>query len=79
MIQKILSSNYESHIKKIKIDNNRFVLENKDLDFTFIQIFESDGIKNFFDYFVIDRQTNLENEDIFILNYQKNNNITFFH
>ena len=71
---KIFSSNYESRIKNIKIENNRFVLENKELDFTCIQLFESDGIKN---YFKIDYNTNLENEDIFILNYQINNNITF--
>ena len=34
--------------KKIKIDEKRRVFTNKELDYTCIELFESDGIKHFF-------------------------------
>ena len=34
--------------KEIKITGNRKVFTNKEIDYTCIEIFESDGIKNFF-------------------------------
>ena len=42
---------YCKNIKKIKITENRKVFTNKELDYTCIELFESDGI---LDYFKID-------------------------
>ena len=63
------SSNYKSNIIYIKITKDRFTITNKELDFTCIELFESDGI---LDYFKIDskifkyNKNNLEDNDIFI-------------
>ena len=43
----LINSSYKSSKKEIKITQNRKVFINKDLDYTCIEIFESDGIKDF--------------------------------
>ena len=65
--------------KKIKIDENRRVYTNEELDYTCIELFESDDIK---DYFKIDEKllsdnNYIINKDIFILQYPKGNEISF--
>ena len=66
--------------KKIKITENRRVFTDKELDYTCIELFESDGIIN---YFKIDpnlfKHNNkyLENNDIFILQFPYGNELSF--
>ena len=66
--------------KKLKLTNNRKVFTNEELDYTCIELFKSDKI---FDYFKIDpklfksEKNFLEDNDIFILQYPKGNNISF--
>ena len=66
--------------KKIKIKENRKVFTNKELDYTCIEILESDGIK---EYFEIDPKllkydkNNLKDNDIFILQYPNGNDLSF--
>ena len=70
-----------SNIKKeIKITNKRRVFTNKELEYTCIELFESDKI---IDYFKIDSKLfkydkkNLKNNDIFILQYPNGNDLSF--
>ena len=71
-------SSYEE--KTIKIDKKRRVYTNKDYDYTCIEIFSSDGIANFFKIDPIlfdDKKGNLQNSDIFILQYPDGNELSF--
>ena len=62
----------------IKIKENRKVFTNKELDYTCIELFESDGIT---DYLKIDLlkydDNNLKDNDLFILNYPNGNDLSF--
>ena len=74
--------NYEYKvIKEIKITEKRRVYTNKELDYTCIEIFESDDIENFFeidpDIFKYNNNEILENNDIFILQFPKGNDLSF--
>ena len=66
--------------KTIKIDDKRKKYTNKDLDYTCIELFESDGIKNFFKIdpilFSKDKMC-IKNSDIFILQYPKGDDLAF--
>ena len=68
--------------KKIKIDEKRRVFTDKELDYTCIELYESDGIK---DYFKIDpilftnKRDFIEQSDIFILQYPEGNELSFFY
>jgi len=57
--------------KKIKITENRKAFTKKELDYTCIEIFDTDNIKKFFkiDETVINNRDSLRNKDIFILQY----------
>ena len=74
------NSSYNLIKKEIEITDKRRVYTSKELDYTCIELFESDGIK---DYFEIDPKifkydnNILENNDIFILQYPKGNDISF--
>ena len=53
---------------------------NKELDYTCIQIFESDGIKDYFEIDPIiftDKKNNLRNSEIFILQYPEGKELSF--
>ena len=66
--------------KKIKINEKRKVFTNKELDYTCIQLFESDEIKYFFkiDPILFSEEKNcLENSEIFILQYPLGNELSF--
>ena len=71
---------YKMSKKQIEITEERRVFTNKELDYTCIELFESDGI---YDYFQIDPNlfeydnTYLINNDIFILQYPNGNDISF--
>ena len=66
--------------KKIKINEKRKVFTNKELDYTCIQLFESDEIKYYFkiDPILFSEEKNcLENSEIFILQYPLGNELSF--
>ena len=65
--------------KKIKIDENRRVYTNKYLDYTCIEIYPSDGFKDYFkiDPIVFNNKNYLNNSDIFILQYPEGNELCF--
>ena len=75
-----LSSSYKIVNKQIKITEKRKVFTNKKLDYTCIELFESDGIIKFFkiepDLFQHNKNF-LENNDIFILQYPLGNELSF--
>jgi len=66
--------------KDIKITKERKVFTNKELDYTCIELFESDNISN---YFKIDpklfkyNKNNLKDNDIFILQFPYGNDLSF--
>ena len=63
--------------KKIKIDKNRKTYTNQELDYTCIEIYESDGIQNFFKIdpylYKYNDVDYLKDNDIFILQYSNGN------
>ena len=65
--------------KKIKIDEKRRVFTNKKLDYTCIEIFESDDIKDYFkiDPILFNDINYIKNSDIFILQYPGGNGLSF--
>ena len=69
--------------KSIRITSNRRTFTNKNLDFTCVEIFESDGIKNYFkiEPNIISYHSNkskiYEKMDIFILQFYDDNTITY--
>ena len=71
-LEKSSSNLYNTKEKKLKITENRKVFTNKELDYTCIELLESDGI---YDYFQIDPNLFkygdkfLVNNDIFVLQY----------
>ena len=73
-------SSYKAIEKKIEITNKRHVFTNKELDYTCIELFESDGI---IDYFKIDPKlikndkNSLKDNDIFILQFPNGNDLSF--
>ena len=79
-LEKSLFSKYKNAQKQIKITEKRKVVTNEELDYTCIEIFESDGIKDFFKVAPkIFKYNNkyLKNKDIFILQFLNENDISF--
>ena len=64
---------YLSEYKKIEITKERKVFTNKELDYTFIEIFKEENIKDYFKIYY-DNINNLKNHNIFILQYPNNSN-----
>ena len=64
---------------EIKITQNRKLFTNKELDYTCIQLFESDGIKDFFkvEPKIFKDKNDLKGNDIFILQFTNGNDISF--
>ena len=75
----LFNSSYKPSKKEIKITQNRKVFTNKELDYTCIELFESDGIKDFFkvEPKIFRDKNNLKGNDIFILQFPKGNDISF--
>ena len=72
--------NESSYIKKkIKIDETRRAYTDKELDYTCIEIYQSDGFKYFFkiDPILFNNKNCLKNSDIFILQYPEGNELCF--
>jgi len=73
-------SSYYSIKKEITITDKRQVFTNKELDYTCIELFKSDGI---IDYFKIEPEilkndkNNLKDNDIFILQFPQGNDLSF--
>ena len=69
--------------KSINLTNNRKTFTNKDLGYTCIEIFESDGIKNFFKvepHIILNQSKDgkiFEENDIFVLQFPDENEISF--
>jgi len=77
---------FESNLlveKTINLENNRRTFTNKELGYTCIEIFESDGIKNFFKiepHIIINQSKDgkiFEENDIFVLQFPDENEISF--
>ena len=75
----LFNSSYKQSKKEIKVTQNRKVFTNKELDYTCIELFESDGIKDFFkvDPKIFKDKNDLKGNDIFILQFPKGNDISF--
>ena len=67
-------------IKKIEITENRRVFTNTDLDYTCIEIIDSDKINNFFkiDKTLFENKNSLLNQEIFILQYSLGEDLSFY-
>ena len=80
---KSFSNSYNIVEKVIKLTSNRKIFTNEKLDYTCIEIFDSDGINNFFkiEQHIIFNQSNdgkiFKEKDIFILQFLKENEISF--
>ena len=76
----LFGSSYKTVNKKIKIEGDRKVFTNKELDYTCIELLKSDGIIDFFQIdpklLKIDK-TYLKDSDIFILQFPDGNSISF--
>ena len=68
---------YLSENKKIEITKEREVYTNKELDYTFIEVFKEDNIKDYFKIY-LNNINNLRNHNIFILQYPNNSNEVSF-
>ena len=64
-----ISIEYLNQTKIIKITEDRKVCTNKELDYTFIQILESDAIQNFFEIYPNEDINKLKGQGIFLLHY----------
>jgi len=79
-VNKVIIIEYKNKIKSIEITEDRKVYTNKELDYTCIEIFDKDNIK---DYFTIDEnliEHSIEiykNKEIFILQYPEGNELSF--
>jgi hypothetical protein len=73
-------SSYNTIKKTIEITEKRHIFTNKELDYTCIELFESDGIT---DYFKIDPKlykkdkNSLKDNDVFILQFPNGNELSF--
>ena len=74
------SSSYNKVQKEIKVTNKRKVFTNKELDYTCIELFESDDILDYFkivsNIFKYDKN-DLKDNDIFILQFPNGNDLSF--
>ena len=76
----LFSSSYNIIKKQIEITWNRRIFTNKELDYTCIELFESDGIINYFEIEpnIFKHNNNIfKNNDIYILQYPNGNDLSF--
>ena len=78
-VGKKIKINYQAKDISIEITEKRNVFTDKTLDYTCVEIFEEDGINNFFeiDEDVINNKMLLKDQEIFILQYCQNSSIGF--
>ena len=80
---KVLSNSNNIVEKEIILTSNRKTITNEELDYTCVEIFQSDGITKFFkiEPYIISNQSNkseiFKKSDIFILQFLKENEISF--
>ena len=82
LIKNVFSGYSKNIIKrKIEITEYRKIFTNKELDYTCIELFESDGINNYFEIEpnIFKHNNNIlkNNDDIFILQYINGNDLSF--
>ena len=67
------------YTKKIEINKKRRVYSNNKLNYTCIEILESDNIKNYFKFEseVYENNINLIDKEVFMLQYLNDNNLSF--
>ena len=70
---------YMGNSQNIEIDENRRVFTDENLDYTCIEIFDSDGFNNFFkiDPRIFENKKLLKDEEIFILQYPLGGELSF--
>ena len=70
---------YKQQTILIEMTEKRNKFTNEILDYTCFEIFEEDGIKDFFniDLDVINKKNSLEGEEIFLLQYNKEGDLSF--
>ena len=76
----IINIEYNNKGKTIEIDDKRRVFTDKELDYTCIEIYESDGIEDYFKIDPIlftDNRNSIINSNIFILQYPEGNELCF--
>ena len=68
---KYIEFDYLNEPRKIELNKDRKKFTNKEYDYTCIEIFDSDKIKNFFkiDFKALENKNELKNKEIFILQY----------
>ena len=74
------NTSYNTVKKEIEIKENRRVFTSKELDYTCIELFESDGIINYFKILpqlYKHNRDDLEKKDIFILQFPNDNDLSF--
>ena len=77
-IGNIILYQYKKEEKTIEITEDRFCCTNADLDYTCIQIFNDDGIEDFYEIEIENKnpKDNYLNEEICIMHYPKGGNLT---
>ena len=72
---------YLNEIKKIKMTKERKKFTNKEIDYTCIEIFDTDKINNFFriDKSIFNNKNDLKNKEIFILQYPNGQKLGYDH
>ena len=78
-VGKIINIEYNNEKKKIKIDEKRRTYTDEELDYTCIELYESDNIKDYFeiDPILFEDKKSIEDSDIFILQYPEGNELSF--
>ena len=78
-IGSFIQMKYMNNPRNIEITENRRVFTDENLDFTCIEIFDSDGFHNFFqiDPRIFTGKKNLLNEEIFVLQYPLGGELSF--
>ena len=76
---KIINIEYNNELKTIEMDEKRRVYTDIELDYTCIEIYESDNIKEYFkiDPILFENKNSINNSDIFILQYPEGNELCF--
>ena len=75
----IINIEYNNKKKKIKIDEKRRTFTDEELDYTCIELYKSDNIKDYFeiDPILFKNKKSINNSDIFILQYPEGNELSF--
>ena len=78
-VEKTINIEYNNEKKKIKIDEKRRTYTDKELDYTWIELYEWDNINDYFeiDPILFKNKKSIKNSEIFILQYPEGNELSF--